>query len=299
MQTGRWTLGLVRVPLERLTPLASVLAALLIGIGSARGEPAAEGAAPPATEAPPPTPASTPPAAACVPQCRSGFVCASGTCISACNPPCAAGQICTAQGECALDEIAAQRYAQVLAHQHSLAYGYDAPTPRDLEREARLAYRQVPRLTLGVAVELQSIDYDITGAAAAIGYHLHFARRAGIELRLAAGVGVTDNAYRYDYDASSVTVIDTTLDAQFIIGPFGRFYFGPLLWAQHMAVANGNADLYGFDGFRGGIGAGLGLLLLDREELDLFARAAGHVFGEFDLRAEFGLSWHFLLGQPQ
>jgi hypothetical protein len=36
----------------------------------------------------------------CVPDCRSGFVCVDGQCVSACNPPCAATEVCTAQGSC-------------------------------------------------------------------------------------------------------------------------------------------------------------------------------------------------------
>jgi hypothetical protein len=36
----------------------------------------------------------------CVPQCRSGFMCHGGLCVSKCNPPCAEGQMCTAEGEC-------------------------------------------------------------------------------------------------------------------------------------------------------------------------------------------------------
>ncbi len=35
----------------------------------------------------------------CVPQCRSGYVCASGACVSACNPACTAGQSCV-NGDC-------------------------------------------------------------------------------------------------------------------------------------------------------------------------------------------------------
>jgi hypothetical protein len=38
---------------------------------------------------------------ACFPQCRSGYLCHEGQCLSACNPPCDAGQACTAAGECA------------------------------------------------------------------------------------------------------------------------------------------------------------------------------------------------------
>jgi hypothetical protein len=39
-------------------------------------------------------------AAQCVPECRSGYVCVEGQCVSACNPPCAAGERCTAEAEC-------------------------------------------------------------------------------------------------------------------------------------------------------------------------------------------------------
>jgi hypothetical protein len=59
---------------------------------------------PPATAPiPPPAPAMPPPAAAppvCFPECRSGFICSAGSCISACNPPCAASQECTADRRC-------------------------------------------------------------------------------------------------------------------------------------------------------------------------------------------------------
>jgi hypothetical protein len=36
----------------------------------------------------------------CRPQCRTGFTCLSGACVSACNPACAPNQTCTANGEC-------------------------------------------------------------------------------------------------------------------------------------------------------------------------------------------------------
>jgi hypothetical protein len=39
---------------------------------------------------------------ACVPDCRTGFVCIDGGCVSACNPPCAEGERCNADGECDL-----------------------------------------------------------------------------------------------------------------------------------------------------------------------------------------------------
>lgn len=39
-------------------------------------------------------------AAPCTPDCRTGFMCLNGRCVSRCNPPCASGEQCTDQGEC-------------------------------------------------------------------------------------------------------------------------------------------------------------------------------------------------------
>jgi hypothetical protein len=41
------------------------------------------------------------PVQVCVPACRRGFTCVSGTCLSSCNPPCDIGDLCTDKGECA------------------------------------------------------------------------------------------------------------------------------------------------------------------------------------------------------
>jgi hypothetical protein len=91
-----------------------LVALLTLGLGyPARGEdPPATTPAP--TTAPPKKAATTstkkskaktpaPAAAAtapCVPDCREGFVCKDGTCLSLCNPVCPAGQRCTAESQC-------------------------------------------------------------------------------------------------------------------------------------------------------------------------------------------------------
>lgn len=55
---------------------------------------------PPVVEPARAAPAATPAVASCVPDCRSGFICLQGTCVSACNPPCSAHEQCTGAGQC-------------------------------------------------------------------------------------------------------------------------------------------------------------------------------------------------------
>ncbi len=39
----------------------------------------------------------------CVPECRDGFTCVDGECVSACNPPCNEGERCSGDGFCVAD----------------------------------------------------------------------------------------------------------------------------------------------------------------------------------------------------
>jgi len=61
------------------------------------------GAAPATSSAAPMSSAaisSVPAARACLPECRSGFVCREGECVSACNPGCSENETCNAKREC-------------------------------------------------------------------------------------------------------------------------------------------------------------------------------------------------------
>lgn len=49
--------------------------------------------------------------AQCAPDCRSGYVCEEGQCVSACNPPCASGERCTAEAECVAAGVSADATA--------------------------------------------------------------------------------------------------------------------------------------------------------------------------------------------
>jgi hypothetical protein len=67
----------------------------------------------------------------CNPLCRSGFVCVSGTCVSACNPPCPTGQVCTEVGgnaSCVAGDASASDAADALADGTTDAPGSDSPS---------------------------------------------------------------------------------------------------------------------------------------------------------------------------
>lgn len=49
---------------------------------------------------PPVAPPPVAPPATCVPECRDGYLCIGGKCVSACNPACADGETCVGRGVC-------------------------------------------------------------------------------------------------------------------------------------------------------------------------------------------------------
>lgn len=66
-------------------------------------------------------------AQACVPECRDGYTCHQGECVSACNPGCGDGELCTAEGEC----VAAAAPTQLVTYQASrFAHLEDSPKPQ-------------------------------------------------------------------------------------------------------------------------------------------------------------------------
>lgn len=46
----------------------------------------------------------------CVPQCRAGYVCRQGECVSRCNPPCESYETCTEDGACVSKQPASQQF---------------------------------------------------------------------------------------------------------------------------------------------------------------------------------------------
>jgi hypothetical protein len=46
----------------------------------------------------------------CVPDCRTGFVCMNGICVSKCNPPCPQGTNCDSSGNCISNSVGSNPY---------------------------------------------------------------------------------------------------------------------------------------------------------------------------------------------
>jgi hypothetical protein len=67
-------------------------------------------------------------AAACVPDCRDGFVCLEGACLSACNPSCPEGQTCRDGGICEPPRATPPQPSAV-AVPAPISYGQVPPTP--------------------------------------------------------------------------------------------------------------------------------------------------------------------------
>jgi hypothetical protein len=82
MHTARWYTGLAS-----LLGIVSFGAVALAQESTASAEPASQ-------------PSARSSQTACFPECREGYVCARGQCVSLCNPPCAAGEICVEGKRC-------------------------------------------------------------------------------------------------------------------------------------------------------------------------------------------------------
>ncbi len=74
--------------------------AIALGATGAKNAPAPAPAT--SNDLPPPPPPPPPPPATpeCYPQCRNGFFCHMGQCVSSCNPPCGPGEACATNGQC-------------------------------------------------------------------------------------------------------------------------------------------------------------------------------------------------------
>jgi hypothetical protein len=87
----------------------------------------------------------------CFPDCRDGYVCVRGECVSACNPPCPEGERCTSDGDCVADAAPSPQPASAVAT--SVVGSYVAPPNKALIVFVRPA-------KLGKAVKFYVVDED-------------------------------------------------------------------------------------------------------------------------------------------
>ena len=97
----------------------------------------------------------------CIPECRDGFVCVDGECVSACNPPCSEGERCSGDGFCIADTSQASR----------------SSATSDGNQALRMANRLHLILRLGAGGTVERFN-DVSGladdAAATVGLTIRF-----------------------------------------------------------------------------------------------------------------------------
>lgn len=76
----------------------------------------------------------------CLPDCRGGYLCIKGQCLSPCNPPCAGDQICTRNGIC-LDSQIRQQAMPIQPVPHPVP-SIGKPTYGDVPDDATIEYNK-------------------------------------------------------------------------------------------------------------------------------------------------------------
>jgi len=254
----------------------------------------------PAPDQPGLTPASPQPAAPapmgdspqCIPNCREGYLCLQGQCVSRCNPPCPASQSCTSAGACV--ESAAPVVAQP-----------PLVPAEDASQSSRMQFRQSPRLTLHGLMTISGLveaKLAAVGVAAAVGYRQNFAPQFGMHFRLGAGVaGVfAGNETSSDITPKANTMTNVYGEVVPFAGPLGRFYLGPIIWASYFHFAdNPYRSGYGLfalpDAIQFGGGLDMGILALKREQLDINWRLKSTFNNQMPFSFEMGVGYHFFL----
>ena len=179
--------------------------------------------APPAADAVPQTAQTTAPpeatAAQCVPDCRDGYICHEGQCISACNPPCGAGLTCTGDGQCVAAPSSAPTSSPATVPPLPPAPPSTADTPPPpgawkptFDRRERGKYRFRPYLGLSLGIGGAGASSDSSVIDSSLGstgdYRLGVTPgfEAGFEFRFGRifGIGPAVRVYGYDYRKTTI-----------------------------------------------------------------------------------------------
>lgn len=234
--------------------ISSVASWTIIGFSASHANAQAYAPAPmaPAPAAATMAPASAPGTAECVPQCRAGFLCVQGQCISSCNPPCAGNEVC-ANGQClaqapgaapGMAPGAAPGMAPGAAMQPAGAtMNLETPAPAPLPaEEAKIkTFSFVPRIGLQLGgsgtwedscdgsdcgnYQNSSLDYDMK-TAFAIGADFMF--KLGDLFRIGPGLLYTNTMDVKPSGDSSSHEMGSTVDVNFVAEVIPRV--SPTVW---------------------------------------------------------------------
>jgi hypothetical protein len=164
-------------------------------------------------------------------------------------------------------------------------------------RQGRLRNRLRPHFTIDLQggiglLGVQEWDNDITvptpSVAFMFGYRQSFTPTFGLLLRGGALFGVpilaysptsSNNTTSKDTGSDSTWMAGPLFEASPFFGPFGRFYFGPSVWAGYLSFGkeylraktdtHGTGMFHVADGPMYGIGATGGIVLGDTERTDI------------------------------
>jgi hypothetical protein len=226
----------------------------------------------------------------CVPQCRSGYVCHEGACISACNPPCGPKEYCTANGECArgsapttnasgVDPKAArQKLIWVLYGSIGGAYAETHLAEEDLD-EGAFEYE---------------FDTEAALFQAAYGFRRYYSRVFGVQARATVLAATGPSSSR----ASGVLV-----DGSVRLGPVGvafpwffgiGAFLGPM-WVQGSTHESEDSDddVHSRLGIYGGGIAETGFIFGEGDAIEIAARS---VFGYSPLSDSYTIQPALVIG---
>ena len=234
--------------------------------------------------------APPPPPPLCVPDCRDGFLCYSGTCISACNPPCEPGFKCIANGKCAAQNAPVNDGPDTrIARKDAI---------RRERKELRSLYRRTPRITIGMAMMTSLIPIEdtselVVGILPRIGFGMRipitdalgvWAQGGpifGVNMLSASGTKSQDGTYEVGSGFDGTLVSGGFAETGAYGGPFGPFAIGGVIGFMVMNQSDDTLKVES-DGepitftaeqyFVGLYGLDISLLLGTRQIVHLFVR---------------------------
>jgi hypothetical protein len=247
-----------------------ITAALLLVVAGARpvraqpSQPAPPAAAlpapssPPAESLPPAPPEPPPPVAACVPDCRAGFTCVEGRCVSACNPSCPAGQECVEGARC----VAPDTTALKATVKQAMAEYYEEKRAEYRAKSIRRHDGWYVRFGFNAGYAWDRAEFEATSTTS---------KGAGGFIDYAFGGNLSDHVvlafahHTFGVFSPATAVEDTELETDHtafyqVLGMLLDYYPDPTGgWHVTLTLGIGDADIQNRDNESTGTGVGLAL----------------------------------------